>query len=166
MEEFTSNEKKILSLLSEYRNYDNVETELHDNAVGLYMDEDIEKHTDLDSYVARGVVSSLIQKDMLSTDRVNGKMFYRATDKCIRYLYECDEAVTDSNDKENNKKMTNNNISKGIMMANAVKLYNSVEDVLALFDVKEWSEEKSRQFEEMLTEVQTVAEKEMNELLG
>ena len=62
--------------------------------------------------------------------------------------------------------MTNNNISKGIMMANAVKLYNSVEDVLALFVVKEWSEEKSRQFEEMLTEVQTVAEKEMNELLG
>lgn len=94
MEEFTSNEKKIISLLSEYRNYDNVETELEDNAVGVYMDEDIEKYTDMDSYVARGVVSSLIQKEMLSTDRVNGKMFYRATDKCIRYLYDNEEVNT------------------------------------------------------------------------
>ncbi len=88
MEEFTCNEKKILSILSEYRNYDDVETELNDNAVGVYMDEDIEKYTDMTANVARGVVSSLIQKDMLYTDNVNGKSFYRATDKCIRYLYE------------------------------------------------------------------------------
>ena len=85
---FTDNEKKILELLSEYRNYDNVETELSDNAVGVYMDEDIEKYTDMDSTVARGVVSSLIQKGMLVTDDVNQKIFYRATDEGIKYLYE------------------------------------------------------------------------------
>lgn len=87
---FTEKEKEILELLSEYRNYDDVETEIDDNAVGVYMDEDIVKYTSMDSHIARGVVSSLIQKDMIYLDPVNGKAFYRATDECIRYLYEND----------------------------------------------------------------------------
>lgn len=90
MSMFTENEKEILELLSEYRNYDNVESEINDNAVGVYMDEDIVEYTSMDSHIARGVVSSLIQKDMLYTDSVNGKTFYGATDACIRYLYEND----------------------------------------------------------------------------
>lgn len=90
MSMFTENEKEILELLSEYRNYDNVESEISDNAVGVYMDEDIVEYTSMDSRIARGVVSSLIQKDMLYTDSVNGKTFYHATDECIRYLYEND----------------------------------------------------------------------------
>ena len=84
---FTNLEKKMLYLLSEFRNYDDLETELNDNAVGLYM-KDIVEYTDMTAEVARGVVSSLVQKDILYTDDVNGKPFYRATDECLKYLYE------------------------------------------------------------------------------
>ena len=62
--EFTSNELVLLNLLSDFRNYDNLETELGDNAVGFY-DGDIKEYTDMDIKVARGVISSLIQKDMI-----------------------------------------------------------------------------------------------------
>ena len=86
---YTDNEKIILDLLRLYLNYNDCEAELNDNAVGVYM-KDITKRTTLTAQVARGVVSSLIQKDMLETDDVNGETLYRATDNCIRYLHgEC-----------------------------------------------------------------------------
>lgn len=84
--EFTINELVILHLLSAFRNYDDLETELGDNAVGFY-DWDIKEYTDMDIKVGRGVISSLIQKDMIYTDSVNGKAFFGATDKCLEYLY-------------------------------------------------------------------------------
>ena len=84
--EFTSNELTLLNLLSAFRNYDDLESELNDNAVGFY-DWDIKEYTNMDIKVARGVISSLIQKDMIYTDSVNGKAFFRATDECIEYLY-------------------------------------------------------------------------------
>lgn len=83
---FTTNEMTILRLLSAFRNYDDLETELGDNAVGIYMS-DITEYTSLDVIIARGVVSSLIQKDMLYLDDVNGVNFFRATDECLEYLY-------------------------------------------------------------------------------
>lgn len=83
---FTNNEMKILRLVSDFRNYDNLESEISDNAVGVYMS-DITEYTPLDVLIARGVVSSLIQKDMLILDNVNGIPFYRATDKCLEYCY-------------------------------------------------------------------------------
>ena len=83
---FTTNEMTILRLLSAFRNYDDLETELGDNAVGIYMS-DITEYTPLDVIIARGVVSSLIQKDMLYFDDVNGINFFRATDECLEYLY-------------------------------------------------------------------------------
>ena len=84
--EFTTNELVLLNLLSAFRNYDDLETELRDNAVGFY-EWDIKEYTDMDIKVARGVISSLIQKDMIYTDSVNSKAFFRATDKCIEYIY-------------------------------------------------------------------------------
>ena len=82
---FTTNELVLLNLLSAFRNYDDLESELSDNAVGFY-EWDIKEYTDIDIKVARGVISSLIQKDMIYTDSVNGKAFFRATDKCIEYI--------------------------------------------------------------------------------
>ena len=86
MNKFTSNEMEILELLAGFRNYDNLETEISDNAVGVYM-EDITEYTTLTSKVARGVISSLEQKNMVDTDSVNGEVFFRATDECLEYLY-------------------------------------------------------------------------------
>ena len=83
---FTRNEIIILKLIAEWRNYDNLESEINDNAVGIYL-RDIREYTPLQTITARGVLSSLIQKDMLYTDSVNGEMFFRATDKCLEYLY-------------------------------------------------------------------------------
>ena len=83
---FTTNELVLLNLLSAFRNYDDLESELSDNAVGFY-EWDIKEYTDIDIKVARGVISSLIQKDMIYTDSVNGKAFFRATDECIEYIY-------------------------------------------------------------------------------
>lgn len=84
--EFTINELAILDIVSEWRNYDNLESEINDNAVGVYL-RDILEFTPMNAKTARGVLSSLIQKDMLYTDRVNGEMFFRATDKCLEYCY-------------------------------------------------------------------------------
>jgi hypothetical protein len=83
---FTDNEMILLNLVSEFRNYDNLESEISDNAVGVYFS-DITEYTSLNVKVARGVVSSLIQKDILVLDDVNGTPFYRATDKCLEYCY-------------------------------------------------------------------------------
>ena len=83
---FTELEKAILKLVADWRNYDNLESELNDNAVGIYL-RDIREYTPLDTKTARGVISSLIQKDMLYTDSVNGELFFRATDKCLEYCY-------------------------------------------------------------------------------
>ena len=84
--EFTKNEKAILWIVSEWRNYDNLESEINDNAVGVYL-RDIIEYTPMDAKTARGVLSSLIQKDMLYLDGVNGENFFRATDKCLEYCY-------------------------------------------------------------------------------
>ena len=62
--DFTTNELVLLNLLSAFRNYDDLESELSDNAVGFY-EWDIKEYTDIDIKVARGVISSLIQKDMI-----------------------------------------------------------------------------------------------------
>lgn len=86
MNKFTSNEMEILKLLAGFRNYDNLETEIDDNAVGVYI-RDITEYTTLTSKIARGVISSLEQKDMVVTDSVNGEVFFRATDECLKYLY-------------------------------------------------------------------------------
>lgn len=86
MNDFTTNEFVLLNLLSAFRNYDDLESELSDNAVGFY-EWDIKEYTDMDIKVARGVISSLIQKDMIYTDSVNGKAFFRATDECLEFLY-------------------------------------------------------------------------------
>jgi hypothetical protein len=86
MSKFTSNEMEILELLAGFRNYDNLETEINDNAVGVYM-RDITEYTTLTSKIARGVISSLEQKDMVVTDSVNGEVFFRATDECLEYCY-------------------------------------------------------------------------------
>ena len=83
---FTDLEKIILKLVASWRNYDNLEDELNDNACGIYFS-DIKKHTSLDNKITRGVVSSLIQKDMLYPSDVNGEDFYYATEKCLEYLY-------------------------------------------------------------------------------
>jgi hypothetical protein len=83
---FTKYERAILAIVASWRNYDNLESELNDNACGVYL-RDIVEYTPLDTKTARGVLSSLIQKDMLYTDRVNGEMFFRATDKCLEYCY-------------------------------------------------------------------------------
>ena len=83
---FTEYEKIIIDLIADYRNYDNLESEINDNAVGVYLG-DITKYTPLDTKTARGVLSSLIQKKMLDTDTVNGEMFFRATDECLEYCY-------------------------------------------------------------------------------
>lgn len=86
MNKFTSNEMEILELLAGFRNYDNLETEINDNAVGVYM-KDITEYTTLTSKIARGVISSLEQKGMVDTDSVNGEVFFRATDECLEYCY-------------------------------------------------------------------------------
>lgn len=86
MSKFTSNEMEILELLAGFRNYDNLESEISDNAVGVYM-RDITEYTTLTSKIARGVISSLEQKDMVVTDSVNGEVFFRATDECLEYCY-------------------------------------------------------------------------------
>lgn len=86
MSKFTINEMEILELLAGFRNYDDLETEIDDNAVGVYM-RDITEYTTLTSKIARGVISSLEQKDMVITDSVNGEVFFRATDECLEYLY-------------------------------------------------------------------------------
>lgn len=83
---FTELEKTILKLVADWRNYDNLESELNDNAVGIYL-RDIVEYTPLDTKIARGIISSLIQKDMLYTDSVNGELFFRATDECLEYCY-------------------------------------------------------------------------------
>ena len=83
---FTRNEIIILKLIAEWRNYDNLESEINDNAVGIYL-RDIKEYTPLQAITTRGVLSSLIQKDMLYTDSVNGEKFFRATDKCLEYCY-------------------------------------------------------------------------------
>lgn len=84
--EFTLYELKIISLVAEWRNYDNLESELNDNACGVYLN-DIIEYTPLDTKTARGVLSSLIKKDMLYCDKVNGEQFFRATDKCLEFCY-------------------------------------------------------------------------------
>lgn len=86
MNKFTINEMEILELLAGFRNYDSLESEISDNAVGVYM-RDITEYTTLTSKIARGVISSLEQKDMVVTDSVNGEVFFRATDECLEYLY-------------------------------------------------------------------------------
>ena len=86
MNTFTQLEKTILNLVAGYRNYDNLESEISDNAVGIYLN-DVTKYTPIDAKTARGVLSSLIQKDMLYTDSVNGQIFFRATDECLEYCY-------------------------------------------------------------------------------
>lgn len=83
---FTKHEKAILKLVADWRNYDNLESELNDNAVGIYI-RDIREYTPLQTITARGVLSSLIKKDMLYCDKVNGEQFFRATDKCLEYCY-------------------------------------------------------------------------------
>ena len=83
---FTELEKAILKLVAEWRNYDSLEDEINDNAVGVYL-RDITEYTPIDTKTARGVLSSLIQKDMLYTDSVNGEMFFRATNECLEYCY-------------------------------------------------------------------------------
>lgn len=84
---FTELEKVIIDLIAEYRNYDSLEDEINDNAVGVYL-KDILIYTSLDAKTARGVLSSLIKKDMLYCDKVNGEQFFRATDKCLEYCYQ------------------------------------------------------------------------------
>ena len=85
---FTNNELEIIKLLSEFRNYNDLQTEINDNAVGVYI-KDILQYTSIkDTKIIRGVVSSLIKKDMLYTDDVNGELFFRATDECLKFLYE------------------------------------------------------------------------------
>ena len=84
--EFTTKELAILDIVSEWRNYDNLESEINDNAVGVYL-RDILEFTPMSANEARGVLSSLIQKNMLYLDRVNGENFFRATDECLEYLY-------------------------------------------------------------------------------
>ena len=83
---FTKYEKAILKIIANWRNYDNLESELNDNAFGVYLS-DVTEYTPLDAKTARGVLSSLIQKDMLYYDTVNGYNFFRATDKCLEYCY-------------------------------------------------------------------------------
>ena len=83
---FTTNELEILKLLSYWRNYDNLESELNDNAVGIYT-WDVKEYTDMPIKTFRGVISSLIQKNMVYTDSVNGEPFFRATDECLEFLY-------------------------------------------------------------------------------
>ena len=56
---FTDKELNILKVLASFRNYDNVQSELGDNAVGLYMS-DIVRDAKLEPEIARGVLSSLI----------------------------------------------------------------------------------------------------------
>ena len=84
--EFTNNEMEIIKLLSEFRNYNDLETEINDNAVGVYLT-DIIQYTSLNAKIARGVISSLIKKKMLDTDSINGEPFFRATDGCLEYCY-------------------------------------------------------------------------------
>jgi hypothetical protein len=86
MNDFTSIEMAVLNFLSEFRNYDNLETELNDNAVGVYM-LDIKDYLETSTTVAKEVILSLMHKNMLYPDKVNGTPFFRATDECIEFLY-------------------------------------------------------------------------------
>lgn len=49
---FTKNELEIINLISEFRNYDDLEKELEDNAVGVYL-EDIVLYTNHGQQIQR-----------------------------------------------------------------------------------------------------------------
>lgn len=87
LDTFTDEDNQILDLLADYRNYNSLKAELSDNAVGVYIEDDVLAYTKLSKDVAMTAIEHLLQKDMLYKDKVNGKCFYRATNKCIRYLY-------------------------------------------------------------------------------
>lgn len=84
-ESFTKLEIIVLIRLAATFNYNNADEEKSDNATGIFFNDlCLDKN---DAKVMRGVVSSLVKKDILVEDDVNGKPFFRGTDKAIDLIY-------------------------------------------------------------------------------
>lgn len=55
--------------------------------------------------------------------------------------------------------------NKAVILSNNIALWNAIDLLISKYDMREWSEEKRKKLDEMLTEVQDSLEKEINEML-